>query len=82
MVSPADGSSIAINILLYMRRFALRASGYRQEGTSNVDMSTVSIDYYQQALNDQAIAASFGRLFQKNIVTNMNTPSYPDKEVA
>jgi hypothetical protein len=79
---PADGSDIAINALLAMRRFALRASGYVQEGTSNVDMGSVPVDQSEQAMNDQAVAASFGRMFQKQVVSNINIPRFPIDEVA
>ncbi|PMD29700.1 hypothetical protein L207DRAFT_520779 [Hyaloscypha variabilis F] len=79
---PADGSNIAISALLAMRRFALRASGYVQEGTSNVDMKNVPVDHSQQAMNDQLVAASFGRMFQKNVVTSSRISTYPIDEVA
>jgi hypothetical protein len=79
---PADGSNIAINTLLAMRRFALRASGYVTEGTSNVEMHRVPVDRSEQALKDQLVAVSFGRMFQKQIATNMHIPSYPVEEVA
>ncbi len=47
---PADGSNIAINTLLAMRSFALRASGYVTEGKSNVEMHRVPVDRSDQAI--------------------------------
>jgi hypothetical protein len=74
----AQGSDKAMDTLQSMRNFAVRSASYIQPGTSTVSIPPPTT---VQEYEDQLVAASFGRLFEKEIQTNVRIPPYPLEEV-